>query len=101
MKRTPLRPRSKTSSRAKLQSTYLRRKKQYLEDNTSCEICHCNPKFTLDLHHKAGRHGSSINNEGDLERNLVNTKTFMALCRPCHDHVHKYPQQARENGWLV
>lgn len=101
MKRTSLRPRSKTSTRAKLERVYQDRKKIYMSKIEGCEICHCNPATDLDLHHKAGRHGSSPNENGDIERNLINTNTFMALCRMCHDQVHKYPKQSREKGWLL
>lgn len=99
--RSMLRGRSKTSSRSKLEPLYRKRKEEYLSKVGCCEICKCNPTFTLDLHHKAGRSGSSLNAEGVMERNLVNSNTFMALCRPCHDQVHKFPKMARENGYLI
>lgn len=101
MKRVKLRPRSKTSTRSKLLKIYENRKKIFLKGSDCCEICGCNPYTQLDLHHKAGRYGESPDGEGNLEHNLINPNTFMALCRPCHDNVHKYPSRSRENGWLV
>jgi len=26
--------------------------------------------------------------------------TWMALCRPCHDMIHKNPKRSREEGYL-
>ena len=101
MKRTPLRRRSKTSTRSKLLKVYEDRKKIYLANAEGCEICGCNPMSSLDLHHKNGRYGTSPDQEGNLEHNLVNPHTFMAVCRPCHDNIHKFPKQSRDKGWLV
>lgn len=101
MKRTRLRPRSKTSLRSKLLKIYEDRKKIYLAQSSGCEICGCNPSTNLDLHHKAGRYGKSPNEEGEEEHNLINPKTFMALCRMCHDEVHRSPSASREKGWLI
>lgn len=99
MKRVRLRPRSKTSTRSKLLRVYEDRKKNYLESMDCCEICH--QQRPLDLHHKAGRYGSSDDGEGNQEHNLINTNTFMALCRSCHDTVHRHPSISREKGYLV
>lgn len=101
MKRTPLRRRSKTSTRSKLLKVYEDRKKIYLAKAEGCEVCGCNPMSSLDLHHKAGRNGVSDDGEGNLEHNLVNPLTFMAVCRMCHDRIHKFPRESREQGWLI
>lgn len=100
MKRTPLRRRSKTSTRSKLLRIYEDRKKIYLAKADGCEICRCNPMSPLDLHHKAGRYGQSDDGEGNMEHNLINPNTFMAVCRVCHDRIHKFPRESRERGWL-
>jgi len=101
MKRTALRPRSKTSLRSLRLKIYAKRKTEYLALAEGCEICKCNPYSELDLHHRAGRNGSSLNEEGEVENNIINMHTFMALCRPCHDRVHRNPKWAREMGYLV
>jgi hypothetical protein len=25
----------------------------------------------------------------------------MAVCRDCHDYIHKWPKESREKGWLI
>lgn len=45
---------------------------------------------SCDVHHKAGRLGG----------NLLNTTTWMAVCRSCHDWIHAHPSDARKLGLL-
>ena len=47
-------------------------------------------KRKLDIHHKAGR-----------GRFYLDVSTFMAVCRECHDYIHKWPKESREKGWLI
>ena len=85
MKRSPLRKVSK-----KRQREYQEYKKigdKFLE-NKVCEKC--GKKRKLDIHHKAGR-----------GRFYLDVSTFMAVCRECHDYIHKWPKESREKGWLI
>ena len=100
MKRSRLNPISKTSTRSKMLRIYQDRKKIFLGQSDCCEICKVS-NIPLDLHHVHGRYGSSPDQEGNLEHNLINPNTFMALCRSCHDTVHRQPSVSRKRGWLV
>jgi hypothetical protein len=33
--------------------------------------------------------------------NYLNIKTWMALCRNCHQYVETHPKESREKGWLA
>tara|TARA_B100001939_G_C16927365_1_gene612338 strand:+ start:1707 stop:2051 length:345 start_codon:yes stop_codon:yes gene_type:complete len=96
LKRTPLNKVSKSKSSTERRNKYAKAKREYMHDRGSkkdyCE--RCEGKFgvdRLDLHHKAGRAGSKI----------YDKEFFAVLCRSCHDEVHKYPKQSREEGWLI
>ena len=45
---------------------------------------------STDVHHTAGRH----------KGNYLNRDTWLAVCRDCHDWIHKNPKQAEEMGLL-
>jgi hypothetical protein len=106
MKRTPLKRQSNSKSSRERRTSYAKAKKEYMHGREGkknhCERCEgligidC-----LDLHHKAGRSGSSENENGEMERNLTNKKNFMAVCRKCHDWIHRNPKISRENNWLI
>ncbi len=105
MKRTPLKRQSQSKSAKEKRATYSKAKKEYMEGRKNpnhCERCEglFGIKF-LDLHHKAGRAGSSPNHEGEMERNLTNKATFMAICRDCHNWIHENPKESRKMGWLI
>lgn len=53
-----------------------------------CEACGSAP--TRDVHHKHGRHGGAY----------LDSSTWLAVCRPCHDWIHAHPKEAREAGLL-
>ena len=63
-------------------------KTQIFLENKVCE--RCNKKRRLDVHHKAGR-----------GRFYLAVDTWMAVCRECHDYIHKWPKESREKGWLI
>jgi len=67
---------------------YRKASKAWLVVNGQCEGCH-RGKAT-EVHHSRGRiHG------------LLNDKRYwVALCKHCHDFVHRHPQAAREAGLL-
>lgn len=108
LKRTPLKKQSQSKSSKEKRASYSKAKKEYMEFDRlngfkhCCEKCKKNVGIeNLDLHHKAGRTGSSINQYGEMERNLTNKATFMAVCRTCHNWIHENPKESREMGWLI
>ncbi len=106
MKRTPLKRQSQSKNAKEKRKGYATAKKEYMHDRGSkkhhCERCEGLYGIEyLDLHHKSGRAGSSVNEEGIMERNLTNKATFMAVCRCCHDWIHRNPKESREAGWLI
>jgi len=46
---------------------------------------------SCDVHHREGR----------LNGNYLDESTWIALCRNCHDAVHRHPKEARSLGLLV
>lgn len=93
MKRSPLRrgkPLRRVSKKRRKQNTlYAVLRREYLSANPVCEVCQ-KTKAT-DIHHKAGRAGRYLN-----ENTL-----WAAVCRSCHEHIHRHPMLARKAGWIV
>jgi len=91
-RRTRVKPMSDTR---RLQADiYSTRRQEFLRDHPICEavIPHtdiCSMR-SVDVHHKAGRIG----------KNFLDTSTWMAACRDCHDWIHQHPGQARALGLL-
>lgn len=85
MKKTPLRKVSKKQSRRLTE--YRKAKASYMEEHRHCEMCSAPSQ---QIHHKRGR--------GIY---LADPEFFAALCAPCHEEVHRNPNWARENGWLI
>ena len=79
-------PTKKTKNK---KAAYNKAKLEYLNNNQTCEACF--EKEATDIHHSAGR-------VGDL---LTDPRYFFALCRDCHDHIHKNPKWAYEKGFLL
>ncbi len=82
------RTRIKSRSDAKRATDYLytKKRKVFLRLRTMCELC--GTRASQDVHHRRGRYGSAFLDE----------KTWMALCRLCHDWIHQHPKEARELG---
>lgn len=80
---------SPVSARLKKRSIeYSRVRREYLEEKFGlCEIC---GGEATDIHHKSGR-----------GKNLCEKRTFMAVCRPCHQYIHDHPAWAKEKEYLV
>jgi hypothetical protein len=76
------RSRIKTANkkRQKQNRAYTKVKRKFLEENPTCQakLEGCTGQAT-DLHHIGGRTGE----------NLVKVEDFAALCRNCHDIIHK------------
>lgn len=52
-----------------------------------CEVC--GKRSSQDVHHKAGR-----------GKNYLLEDTWLAVCRACHEEIHRHPAWARKEGWL-
>ena len=76
-----------SSKRQRQNQAYLIMRKMFLETHERCEKC---GGVATDLHHKRLR--------GEY---FLDSTTFAALCRPCHDWVHRNPKEAKEQGWLI
>lgn len=90
LRRAPLARVSK--KRRKENAQYLCLRAEFLASHPHCEVCVpgiCQNR-SRDVHHAQGR-GS----------NLCNVNSFVATCRPCHDHIHQHPSWAREKGYLA
>lgn len=87
MKRTRLRPMS--AKRAAQAKEYSALRKAFLTARPKCE--RCQKKKSKDVHHVHGR----------LAGAYLDTTTWKALCRACHDWVHHHPADARRTGWLA
>lgn len=64
-------------------------RKAFLAERPRCEVCNTAP--ARDVHHAHGRTGSAY-----LDRS-----TWFAVCRPCHDWIHRNPSTARAFGLLA
>lgn len=66
--------------------------KQYMAVHERCEIntpgC---TSVAVEIHHTAYRTGT----------NYLDTNTWKATCRACHQWVHANPKEARELGFLI
>lgn len=86
MKRSRLRPIS--PKRAKQVRLYARLRAAHLKVHHRCQVCRA--MASRDIHHIAGRNGDRLNRIED----------WLAVCRECHDYIHKNPTVARYRGWL-
>ncbi len=90
--RKPIALRSK--KRASQDRVYSKLRKDYLQNNPTCQINVLNVCTTqsTDIHHSyAGANRSKY---------YLITPTWFSCCRACHDHVHANPQWARDKGYL-
>ena len=86
IRRTPIR---KVSTRRAAQlRVYSKKRIEFLFTHRRCEVC--GNSGATDIHHKQGRVGEMLNRE----------EHWLALCRPCHHHIHHNPKWARETGYL-
>lgn len=92
-RRTPLKRGNKPMRRiSKRRSPLLRQYAvictEFKQAHPICQICDISA--TDDVHHKRGRIG----------KKLVESEFFLAVCRGCHDEIHRNPAGAREVGFL-
>ena len=93
MKRSPLKRgkplRKASKKRAKELRQYTSLRKNYLTFEAVCEVC--KSSSSTDIHHRAGRNGKFLND----------CSLWLAVCRTCHDWIHRHPAEARKQGYLV
>ena len=76
------RPTSRTKAYREARDTYL-------GEHPTCEVCGAATASTI--HHRAGR----------LGRLLMEPRNMLAVCDPCHVHIHANPEWARAEGYMV
>jgi len=85
-RKTPLRRVSKR--RSKEMKEYSAKRTEFLMELPICEACM--KERSTDVHHKAGR-----------GKHYLDENTWLSVCRPCHDKIHREPIWAREKGFLI
>lgn len=84
-------PPKKVSAKQKEKNAeYSARVKEWKKENPECkakinEYC---TKRTDDAHHKRGR--------GEY---LLQSDTWLPVCRSCHSYIEAHPEEAKERGW--
>lgn len=66
----------------------LANKQGFIGPHPECECRGCHKK-AVDIHHKAKR-----------GKHLLDTSTWMAVCRQCHDKIEEHKTWARKEGYL-
>lgn len=86
---TKLAPRS--SRQSKKEALYAILRKAYLKDHNMCEahLPDCGT-YATDIHHKAGR--------GVY---FLDSTTYMAVCRSCHQWIELHPIEAKQMNFSV
>lgn len=87
MKRSRISPIS--AKRKERMKAYKVLREAFLEAHPVCMVCGQRP--SSDIHHKAGRFGSRLND----------TDNWLAVCRICHRDIHDNPKWAYEQGHLL
>jgi hypothetical protein len=88
-KRVMLSPRS--SKQQKKEAAYLILRKSFLRDHSMCQahLSGCGT-YSSEVHHKKGR--------GEF---FLDSTTWLAVCRPCHQYIETHPIEAKEMGFSV
>lgn len=68
---------------------YRRLRSQYLEATPTCEVRGCN-RASSEIHHRRGR-----------LQYLCVVEYFLAVCRPCHQHIEMNVDWSKENGYSL
>lgn len=85
-KRTPIKRVS--DKQQKKNKAYSVLRAQFLKDFDSCKKC---GRPATDIHHAYHRVGKA----------MLDTSTWISMCRECHDWVHKNPKEAIKRGYLA
>jgi hypothetical protein len=85
----PKKPIPKVSPKRKAtMKEYKKVRVEYLSAHPICQVDGCK-RFATDVHHRKGRLGHL----------LCDVTHFLAVCRPCHQHIEIAPSWATENGY--
>ena len=100
MKRTPLRRLTALKRYTRLRAMSPKRKREsirygilrlaFLLKHPRCQVPGCQ-NASCDVHHVYGRAGSRY----------LDTSTWVAACRGCHEAIHRHPLAARAKGLLA
>jgi len=71
-----------------LMKVYRQKKDAFLRRNPTCAVC--KKRRSVHVHHKFGR-----------GRLLMDEALWLAVCFPCHDEIHRFPDRARKAGYLA
>lgn len=77
-----------SDKQAKLNRLYAVAARRFKEDHPVCQVDGC-PLPTTDVHHKCGRVGA----------NLLDQRTWLAVCRGHHLQIEANPEWAKKNGY--
>jgi len=87
-KRTPIKKVS--AKRDKENKAYLTLRKVFLENHKTCQVNQ--DGRSVEVHHTySGK---------DRDKHFLDVKTWLAVCRGCHNWIHKNPLEARKLGYL-
>lgn len=88
LRKIPLRRVSKR--RAAESSQYSKLRREFLTNAKVCSVCPPGSySWASDVHHKFKR-----------GKYFLDTSTWIAVCRSCHEKIHANPKWAREQGFL-
>ena len=82
---------NKSNNQARLEREYSKLRKEWLATRSVCQakIYKCMLKST-DVHHKKGR-----------GKYLLDTSTWLSVCRNCHMWIEEHPQDAKDLGFSI
>lgn len=79
---------AESDSRKEINKQYQQKAKGYIKRNPKCKVCGA---AAVCVHHKKGRVGD----------NLLDEKTWLAVCLECHRRIEENPAWAIENGYSI
>ena len=77
--------------RAEQNKEYMKLRKIFLKDTPICQYMDCEYR-SIEIHH---RYSGS-----DRNKYFLDTRTWMAVCRDCHNRIHENPTQSKKYGYL-
>ena len=80
--------RKRSAHQTRLMAQYRKQELVFLDENLACECC---GNMATQVHHRAGR----------LGKNLLDEKTWTAICSRCHYVIHANPAWSYEQGWMI
>ena len=65
--------------------------RQQVIDRDGKRCLRCSSPAWLTIHHRKGRAGARAHHPENL----------VLVCMPCHEHVHRNPQESYAVGWMI